>query len=109
MVSLALTKISISSLRRLRRLRLDIRLYELVSWRISSPASMYHFLSIMVKPRFLSAGLMTMSWLCLRLYRIACMSLLSAFERRCTGGLGLELNVSVSAFLTLHRYSFVSG
>ena len=70
---------------------------------------MYHFLSIMVKPRFLSAGLMTMSWLCLRLYRMACMSLLSAFERRCTGGLGLELNDSVSASLTLHRYSFVSG
>ena len=87
-------------------MRLEIRLYELVSWRISSPASMYHLLSIIVKPRFLSAGLMT-SWLYLRLSRIACMFLLSACERRCMGGLGLEPNDSVNAFLTLHRYSFV--
>jgi hypothetical protein len=37
------------------------------------------------------------------------MFLLSACERRCMGGLGLEPNDSVSAFLTLQRYSFVSG
>ena len=58
-------------------LKLSICRYVELSWRISSPASIYHFLSMIVGPRFLSAGLITIIWLFFRSHNIALMFLLS--------------------------------
>ena len=54
-------RIKISSFLMELILKLSRVTYVEVSFSINSPASMYHFLSIMVGPRFLSAGLITIS------------------------------------------------
>ena len=62
-------------------LKLSIVVYVEVSFSISSPASIYQLLSIIVGSKFLSAGLITISWLFFRSHNMALMSLLSLVLR----------------------------
>ena len=67
-----------SSLRIELPLKLVIAWYVCVSCKMSSLAEIYHALSIMVGPRFLSAGLIIISSLVLRFQKTALMAALSS-------------------------------
>ena len=88
-------------------LKLLIAWYVCVSCNMSSPAEMYHFLSIIVGPRFLSAGLIIISSLVLRFQRTAFTAALSSGLSLCIVSLRLRVILMI---LSLHfaKYALVS-
>ena len=96
-----------SSLRIEFTLKLVIAWYVCVSCKMSSPADMYHFLSIMVGPKFLSAGLITISSFVLRFQRTALTAALSSELSLCIVSLRLRVILMILS-LHLAKYDFVS-